>query len=422
MACQVDDYGASYGKKNVLRIGDLHVVMAMLRTIGAALEGSGLEEMLMEADIYGSATLRQILAGNHVSREVEAHTILAISLVFLCCKELAVEKPQLELEELLLQLCQSVDGIEEVMAAIEEHRLLNKMTELSNRKPMISFCFEYVSMVMDMLMYICSVRTGNWHLHLLTIQKFIPRFFTNNRTHYARIIPMYVADMKRLQLHNPAIWKNFSDGKWVVTKSIVPFTSLGMHHALEQVNRSLKVTGGIVGLTLNPLARLRFFLIQPELCRLYADAQHVLAGLEDGGSKLQIKHHRSSQIFFVAQHKRVQGVLSVLQKPDINPFVIKSKDLMTILTKKVVPEVVKRDVLQQTTRGVTAYHEFLTDRIKTGAKSIWATVPCIKLKLFKSQLKSITETIKDRDMELREDNGVITRMLLAVRCRPDIDT
>ena len=66
---------------------------------------------------------------------------------------------------------------------------------------------------------------------------------------------------------------------------------------------------------------------------------------------------------------------------------------MTKLTKKVMPEVVKRDVLQQETSGVTAYHEFLTDIIKTGTKSIWATVPRIKLKLFKSQLKSIKETI-----------------------------
>ena len=177
--------------------------------------------------------MRQILAGNHVSREVEAYTILDICFVFFCWKALAVEKPQLKLEELLLQLCRSGDGIEEVMAEIEENRLLNKMTELSERNPMISFCFEYVSMVMDMLMYIRSVRTGNRHLHLLTIQKFIPRSFTYNRTHYARMISMYVADMKRLQLHNPAIWKNFSDGKWVVTKSIVSFTSLGIDHALE---------------------------------------------------------------------------------------------------------------------------------------------------------------------------------------------
>ena len=103
-----------------------------------------------------------------MSRGVEANTILAISLVFLCWKALAVKKLQLELEELLLQLCQSGDGIEEDMAAIEEHILLNKMTELSERNPMISFSFEYLSIVMDMLMYIRSVRTGNWHLHLLT--------------------------------------------------------------------------------------------------------------------------------------------------------------------------------------------------------------------------------------------------------------
>ena len=61
------------GKKIVLQIGDLHVVMAMLRIIEAAFEGSGMEEVFMQIDIYGSATLRQILTGTHVSRAVEAH-------------------------------------------------------------------------------------------------------------------------------------------------------------------------------------------------------------------------------------------------------------------------------------------------------------------------------------------------------------
>ena len=130
LAYQVADYGASNVTKIVLRIGDLHLVISMLRTIGTALEGSCLEEVVMEADIYGSASLRQILAVNHVSRRVEAHTVLAISLVFLYLQALVVEKPQLELEELLLQLCRFGDGIEEVMTAIDENRLLNKTTEL----------------------------------------------------------------------------------------------------------------------------------------------------------------------------------------------------------------------------------------------------------------------------------------------------
>ena len=208
-------------------------------------------------------------------------------------------------------------------------------------------------------------------------------------------------------------------GRNEVYSSIHIFRHGPFNGTSEQVSNT-KVTGGIVGLTLNPLARLRFFLIEPELCRLSADAQHVLAGLENGGSKLQIKHHTSSQIFSVAQHKRVQVFLSVLQKPNINPFVVKSKDLMTILTKKVTSEVVKTDVLQQATRRVTAYHEFLTDRMKTGTKNIWATVSRIKLKLFKNQQKSIKETFKGRDMKIREDKGLITRMLLAVRCRPDL--
>ena len=58
----------------------------------------------------------------------------------------------------------------------------------------------------------------------------------------------------------------------------VPFCAVGGDTALEHLNRSMKVSGGLVGITLNESARATFFLIAPELARLTAEAK-AMAGL-----------------------------------------------------------------------------------------------------------------------------------------------
>lgn len=49
----------------------------------------------------------------------------------------------------------------------------------------------------------------------------------------------------------------------------------------------MKVPGGLLGITLNPVARNRFFLTAPELARLSKEA-HVMASLFN---EQDIKHH-----------------------------------------------------------------------------------------------------------------------------------
>ena len=59
----------------ILRPGELHIVMAHLHSIGAYFENSGIDICWTEADLYGNATVKQIIDGNHVKRRIEAHTV-----------------------------------------------------------------------------------------------------------------------------------------------------------------------------------------------------------------------------------------------------------------------------------------------------------------------------------------------------------
>jgi hypothetical protein len=119
---------------------------------------------------------------------------------------------------------------------------------------------------MEMMIFQRAVRTGDWELYLASLEMFTKYFFAYDRLHYARMIALYLAEMKMLKASDPELYQEFVEGNWVVNKNPdVSFSALGADHALEQINRSMKVSGGLVGITLNPNARNKFFLIAPEL-------------------------------------------------------------------------------------------------------------------------------------------------------------
>ena len=50
--------------KWVLKPGELHIIIAQLRTIGDFIHGSGIPELWIESNLYGTATTRQIIEVN----------------------------------------------------------------------------------------------------------------------------------------------------------------------------------------------------------------------------------------------------------------------------------------------------------------------------------------------------------------------
>ena len=59
----------------ILRAGELHIVIAYLRTIGAFIDNSGLDMCWFESELYGPATVKQILEGGHVKGAETEHMV-----------------------------------------------------------------------------------------------------------------------------------------------------------------------------------------------------------------------------------------------------------------------------------------------------------------------------------------------------------
>ena len=102
----------------------------------------------------------------------------------------------------------------------------------------------------------------------------------------------------------------------------------------------MKVTGRLVGITLNETARARFFLVAPELSRLSEEAKSLVCVKKDPG----LQHHKSSPSFARNPDTQVMKLREEIAK-HMNPFSTDSDDLVTIVTQSVLPQKVTQDMV-----------------------------------------------------------------------------
>jgi hypothetical protein len=297
------------------------------------------------------------------------------------------------------------------MNAVERQGLVEKMAEFDatrDKHPMFKVMRQYMRMVMQMLQFIRAVRTGDWKLHLQALQIFTKYFFAHDFYNYARMIPLYLAEMDSLATSDPEVYAEFLAGNWVVNKnSSVPFCALGADHGLEHMNRSMKVNGGLVGITLNQTARTKFFLIAPEMARLAEQARNM-AGVK---SKTLTRHHNQTLAVLSRENKIVQALIETIET-FTNPFTEESSDLFNVVTKVVMPDNIKKDLCNQSAIGQTLFNAFVKERIQSEKVNIWSTMKKRKLLTWKSNAKKVKVSTKENLIELREDRSLLPRMMM----------
>lgn len=149
-----------------------------------------------------------------------------------------------------------------------------------------------------------------------------------------------------------------------------------MDHALEHINRIMKVTGGLVGITQNASARERFFLTAPELSRLPEEARQM-DGLQSATRK---EHHDLSTTVWARQEDNIRRLKNVIRE-SMNPMTHEGEDLTNIITKVVMPAEVEKDVCNQDEIGQKAYDTFVAERINTNEINLWARMKKVQLKM-----------------------------------------
>ena len=201
----------------ILRPGELHILITVLRAIGCYVEDSGLDTCWLEADIYGPATIKQILEGNHVKRGEAAH-LVTLQALFALYQKAFFQSSQKDYEAIADLVVQVVDACSTetnedlveanmaLMRAVDDLDVARKMAEFDKKHekiPLFKVMRQYMHMVTEMLQFTRAVRTGDWGLHLQALHSLTKYFFAHDRLNYSRMIPIYLAEMENCQELTP---------------------------------------------------------------------------------------------------------------------------------------------------------------------------------------------------------------------------
>ena len=142
---------------------------------------------------------------------------------------------------------------------------LKKWEDQKSSNAMFKSMMNYLHRVETILLFVEASRNADLALHLEARDALSKLFFALDRIKYKRLWPRYIADMHEMKTQHPATWRELEDGNISVTKSEIPFVSIGTDHACEHLNRMMKVHSGFIGISNNVNARQRFFLTSPEI-------------------------------------------------------------------------------------------------------------------------------------------------------------
>ena len=160
----------------ILRPGELHIVLAQLRTIGALIDNSGIDICWPESELYGPATVKQIKQGNHVERGEIAHSI-TLQVLFIIYQERWFQGDAISyhrLEQVAKELSQACTDREKAdvkkvnakrMETIESLGIVEKMEAFGDAHAnslIFMVMRQCMRMVMEVLDFIKSVRTEDF--------------------------------------------------------------------------------------------------------------------------------------------------------------------------------------------------------------------------------------------------------------------
>ena len=284
--------------------------------------------------------------------------------------------------------------------------------------------FDYWLNVMSLenmrLVYVRSLREGNFDLYVQSLAHIVPWMFALDHTHYSRWLSVHIRDMTSLSVNHPNIHA-FRAGKCVVHKTRNKFSAMAIVQCHEQNNGAVKGSGGAVGLTGNPAALRRWTVAGPGVARLVAEFEEEQVDGGPGAKRtIEGRHHEQQPGVQSAFLKDVHSLTVVLQDMG-NPFLEESNKLLVIDTKDIM-ESVAGTVRKVETIGQEQYSKFVDERLSKWVTPVSDTLPKNKLPHISRPAVKAPSKGKLHLQSMKSDCNLFSPLYLACQARyGDVD-
>ena len=162
-----------------------------------------------------------------------------------------------------VELIKAHESLVAILQSLNFQEIQNSFDASMNHEA--QFLRIFMRMFEYLLLFIQATRQQMWKLHLASLHELVKYFFAFDMQNYARLTPVYLADMFLPKEADPCRWNYFDKGYFCINKSKLPHSAIGAGHAIEHENRAMKVLGEIKSIANDRLELEQYFLIIPEM-------------------------------------------------------------------------------------------------------------------------------------------------------------
>ena len=183
----------------VARLGGFHLLMSFLGSVGFIMTGSGLEDLW--STVYAPASVAHMITGHAFARAMRAHILTSAALFSLLTLNIndkdkdtlkSVHQSLLKKEYDCAGLVQE-EAMQNLIQSVEREMEALKQETRTGR-----LWIMYMEQVSLMKQIVYAERTGDWALHLRSIEQMIPYFHAAGHLAYAKSARLYLEQMRLL--------------------------------------------------------------------------------------------------------------------------------------------------------------------------------------------------------------------------------
>ena len=138
-----------------------------------------------------------------------------------------------------------VDAVRKDGSSLEPWQWLQ---EKSSSNDMCYYWSLVMSLQMEILTFVRSIREGDFALYVQCLRNFLKWFFALDHIHYARWLTVHVFDLISLPITCPDVHNEMMNGFFSFAKTKRPFSRIAFDQVHEQNNKIIKGLGGATNL------------------------------------------------------------------------------------------------------------------------------------------------------------------------------
>ena len=359
-------------KHLVLVLGLFHLSGNYLGAVGKIMKNSGAEHILAESGVCKLGTANKIFgpAGDYY-QSMRVHKLLCEAMAKLHWESFedwyqTANKEKDILTNLLgdLEYLCTFLGVDpptdsnhpnlpwesffHLQECIDEH------DKQSSKSPTYAFWRNYIKMIHILLRFTAAQRSGNWEQTLTEAGNMLPFIVAAGHHNYSYSLPLFLKEMNNLRNTAPEVYHHFMKGHFVVRRKAGAFNGVPTDMALEQTyNRDAKEShSGLTGITLDAKAWTKWLYTKPvssEAASQFKDMMQILP-------MDKTYHHQEGKPEIVTQ------IMKNITQNMMNPFQVKSGDLINIATGQTATAMIRHDLTHVEEIGKIAVDTCLKDK------------------------------------------------------------